>query len=101
MAIISIDVSKAKLDCLWLRDLGRHKAKSKIHPNTSQGHQALLAWTFRQTGEAVESLHFVMEATGPTRYYGGYTTETAVAKAVRKQCRGGWNRGWRRPYYRW
>ena len=38
-------------------------------------------------------------ATTP-RYYGGYTAETPVAKAVRRQCRG-WNRGWRRPYYRW
>lgn len=64
MVIIGIDVSKLKLDCLWLRDLGRHKVKSKIHPNTSPGHQALLAWALQQTGEAVDSLHFVMEATG-------------------------------------
>ncbi len=40
-------------------------------------------------------------ATRPYTYYGGYTRETPVAKAVRKQCRGGWGRGWRRPYYRW
>jgi hypothetical protein len=39
--------------------------------------------------------------TSPTRYYGGYTTETPVTKAVRKRCRGGWNRGWRRSHYRW
>ena len=37
-------------------------------------------------------------ATGPT-YYGGYTSEDPVSRAVRKQCRGGWYRGWRTPYY--
>lgn len=64
MAIIGIDVSKLKLDCLWLRDLSLGKVKSKIHPNTPKGHQALLAWSVQQTGEAIESMHFIMEATG-------------------------------------
>jgi len=62
--IIGIDVSKAKLDCLWIRDLSAMKVKSKVQPNTSRGHQALLDWAMKQTGEAVGDLHFVMEATG-------------------------------------
>jgi transposase len=64
MVIIGIDVSKAKLDCLWLRDSVSLKAKSKVFPNTPAGHQALLAWALKQTGEAVTELHGVMEATG-------------------------------------
>lgn len=64
MKVIGIDVSKAKLDCLWIRDLAGMKVKSKIQANTPAGHQALLAWAVKQTGEAVSELHFVMEATG-------------------------------------
>lgn len=64
MAIIGIDVSKAKLDCLWLRDSISLKVKSKVFPNTSAGHQDLLAWAIKQTKEAATELHFVMEATG-------------------------------------
>ncbi len=64
MAIIGIDVSKAKLDCLWLRDPGRLKVKSKVFPNTPAGHTALVAWALKQTGAAVTELHAVMEATG-------------------------------------
>lgn len=64
MKVIGIDVSKAKLDCLWIRDLVGMKVKSKIQANTPAGHQALLAWAMKQTGEAITGLHFVMEATG-------------------------------------
>jgi len=80
MAIIGIDISKLKLDCLWLRDLTGHKAKSKIHPNTPQGHQALLAWSTQQTGEAVTSLHFIMEATGIYHEALAYALHEAGAK---------------------
>jgi transposase len=64
MAIIGIDVSKAKLDCLWLRDPVSLKVKSKVFPNTPAGHQALLTWLEKQTGAAATELHCVMEATG-------------------------------------
>ena len=80
MAIIGIDVSKLKLDCLWLRDLSLRKVKSKIHANTSPGHQALLAWSIQQTGEAVESLHFIMEATGIYHEALAYALHEAGAK---------------------
>lgn len=64
MAIIGIDVSKAKLDCLWLRDLVNLKVKSKVFSNTPAGHQELLAWLMKQTGEPVGELRCVLEATG-------------------------------------
>ena len=64
MKVIGIDVSKAKLDCLWIRDLAGMKVKSKVQANTPAGHQALIDWAMKQTGEAITGLHFVMEATG-------------------------------------
>ncbi len=64
MTIIGIDVSKSKLDCLWVRDLSTMKLKSKVQPNTPSGHKALLDWAMQQTGEEAAELLFVMEATG-------------------------------------
>jgi transposase len=64
MAIIGIDVSKAKLDCLWLRDSISLKVKSKVFSNTPAGQHALLDWAVKQTGKAIKELHYVMEATG-------------------------------------
>jgi len=60
MVIIGIDVSKLKLDCLWIRDLPGMKIKSKVQANTPAGHKALLAWSVKQTGEDIAGLHFVM-----------------------------------------
>lgn len=62
--VIGIDVSKQKLDCLWLRDIDTRKVKAKVHPNTPEGHRQLLAWAAKQTGESVSDCLFVMEATG-------------------------------------
>ena len=62
--IIGIDVSKAKLDCLWIRDLSAMKVKSKVHQNTPTGHKSLLEWARKHSGKNVSELHFVMEATG-------------------------------------
>ena len=64
MAIIGIDVSKQKLDCLWLKDGVNGKAKSRVFPNNPAGHFALLDWAQKQTNETVEAIHFMMEATG-------------------------------------
>lgn len=63
-AIIGIDVSKQKLDCLWLRDIEQRKVKAKVHPNTADGHRQLLAWVEKQTGQPLAECLFVMEATG-------------------------------------
>lgn len=80
MAIIGIDVSKVKLDCLWIRDLSQGKVKSKLHPNTAQGHQAVLAWSQQQTGEPLESVHFILEATGIYHEALAYALHEAGAK---------------------
>jgi transposase len=64
MTIIGIDVSKKKLDCLWLKDGVNGKAKSRVFPNNTAGHFALLDWAQKQTNETVEAIHFLMEATG-------------------------------------
>lgn len=63
-AVIGIDVSKQKLDCLWLRDIDTRKVKAKVHPNTPDGHRQLLAWVQKQTDKALSDCLFVMEATG-------------------------------------
>ena len=80
MIVIGIDVSKAKLDCLWLRDLESMKVKSKVHHNTPHGHQALLQWASQQTGAAAEDLLFVMEATGVYHEALAYRLHEAGAK---------------------
>jgi transposase len=80
MMIIGIDVSKAKLDCLWIRDLSAMKVKSKVHPNTPAGHKALLEWAIKQTGENIGELHFVMEATGIYHEALAYTMHDAGAQ---------------------
>ncbi|MCU7867391.1 MAG: IS110 family transposase [Candidatus Thiodiazotropha sp. (ex. Lucinoma kazani)] len=63
-AIIGIDVSKNKLDCLWLRQIEPRKVKTKVFPNMSAGHQQLLDWAQKQTGLPRDKIRFVMEATG-------------------------------------
>lgn len=64
MTIIGIDVSKKKLDCLWLKDLATSKVKTRIFPNTPEGHQALIHWATQHTQQAIEAIQFMMEATG-------------------------------------
>jgi transposase len=64
MNVIGIDISKAKLDLLWLRDVTSGKVKTKIHPNTPAGHKLLVNWIVKSTGQAIEHSHCLMEATG-------------------------------------
>jgi transposase len=63
MAYIGIDVSKQKLDCLWVRDLSKGKVKTKVFPNRHQDYPGLLDWLVRQTGEDIGNLHVYLEAT--------------------------------------
>lgn len=64
MTVIGIDVGKDKLDCLWLKEPVALKVKTKVFGNSTQDHEALLSWAQKHTGEALASIHFVMEATG-------------------------------------
>lgn len=62
MNVIGIDVSKAKLDCAWLRE--ENKIKTKVATNSLDGWKELMTWARTNTGDDIDSLHFVMEATG-------------------------------------
>lgn len=64
MAVIGIDVSKQKLDCAWLRDVATGKVKTRVFGNRRQDFPRLLEWLEQQTGEPLDQLHVVMEATG-------------------------------------
>ena len=80
--VIGIDVSKATLDVLWLRDVDTGKVKSKKLGNTPQGHQDLLAWATKNTGEPVDQIRFVLEATGVYHETLAHTLHEAGAEVV-------------------
>ena len=63
MQFIGIDVSKAKLDCCWLRDAEKGKVKTKVFKNTPADHDALAKWLISQTGTEPDQIRVVMEAT--------------------------------------
>jgi transposase len=62
MNTIGIDISKAKIDCAWLRESG--KLKFKVFPNTKAGCIELIEWSLKNTEMKISELHFIMEATG-------------------------------------
>lgn len=64
MYSIGIDISKAKIDCCWLRDADNKKLKTKVFKNTAPDHQALAKWLVKQTGAEPNEIQVVMEATG-------------------------------------
>ena len=64
MFYLGIDVSKAKVDCAWLRDGVTERVKTHVFGNDAEGANALLNWALVQTKSDVEDLHFTMEATG-------------------------------------
>ena len=64
MNYVGIDVSKAKLDCLWLRDIDNRKIKTKVQLNTPKGHEQLVHWLEKTITSAHEETHIIMEATG-------------------------------------
>ncbi|MBO3277201.1 IS110 family RNA-guided transposase [Pseudomonas schmalbachii] len=64
MTVIGIDVSKQKLDCLWLRDPESLKIKTKVFANQPSGFAALIDWCCAQTGETAGQLRVFLEATG-------------------------------------
>lgn len=62
-SVIGIDVSKAKVDVLWLKDVTALKAKSKVFSNDPKGHAELLVWLSKQVNRPLNAMHVVMEAT--------------------------------------
>ena len=61
---VGIDVSKDKIDCLWLRDTETLKVKTKVLPNTASGFQSLRAWFEKNISAELSDIHVTMEATG-------------------------------------
>jgi transposase len=63
---IGIDVSKASLDCAYLRDLDQNKPKRKKCHNDVRHFASLVAWAEAKSGLPVKSLAFIVE---PTHVY--------------------------------
>lgn len=80
MTIIGIDVSKDKIDCLWIRDLDKLKIKTKVYKNNPRDHKLLIAWAQQNTKEDIEQIHFVMEATSIYHEMLAYNLHKAGAK---------------------
>ncbi len=78
-SIIGIDVSKAKIDVLWLKDRENGKIKTKVLANTEAGHQELIQWIETQTKQSVTASHVIMEATGVYHEALAYTLYEAGA----------------------
>lgn len=60
---VGIDVSKHRLDCLWLKDPALTKVKTKVIENCQKGHVQLAEWLCKNTGADPQDIHVVMEAT--------------------------------------
>lgn len=64
MHYVGIDVSKAKLDVLWLRDPTSGKVKTRVFENDMRAIKALVQWLQKQTRAAPEDILVTLEATG-------------------------------------
>jgi len=64
MNVIGIDVSKAKLDMAWLKDVENQKTKNKVFGNQIKAFPQLIEWVEKNTSEEISNTLFVMEATG-------------------------------------
>ncbi len=64
--IIGVDVSKASLDCAYLRDLDQDKAKRENCQNKMRCFASLVAWAEARSGLPVQTLAFIIE---PTHVY--------------------------------
>lgn len=82
MTTIGIDVSKLKLDLAWLRELEPLKVKCKIFKNNKKDFPVLIEWILRNTGQRIEDLHFVMEATSIYHEMLAYALYNAGAKVT-------------------
>jgi transposase len=81
-AIIGIDVSKEKLDLGFYRDLETGKVKTKVWPNTAQGHRQVMDWATQHLKVSIDQIAFVMEATGIYHEALAYALHGAGAEVV-------------------
>ena len=61
---IGIDVSKAKLDVAWLRDINKNKVKTKVFKNEHADYPNLINWLKSNVTEDLSGIHITVEATG-------------------------------------
>lgn len=61
---IGIDVSKAKLDLAWLKDIDKNKVKTKVFKNEHTDYPNLINWLKANVTEELSDLHITVEATG-------------------------------------
>lgn len=64
MHYVGIDVSKAKLDVLWMRDPTSGKIKTRVFENDMRAIKALVQWLQKQTRAAPQDILVTLEATG-------------------------------------
>ena len=82
MIIVGIDVSKLKLDALWLKDVESRKVRTKVLSNTPKGHQQLVDWVEKAAGCNISEVQFVMEATGVYHENLAYALYEAGAQVI-------------------
>ncbi|WP_321155871.1 IS110 family transposase [Psychrobacter sp. LV10R520-6] len=61
---IGIDISKAKLDLAWLKDIEKPKVKTKVFKNDSTDFLKLIDWLKSNVTEDLSDIHIILEATG-------------------------------------
>ncbi|PSW08455.1 IS110 family transposase [Photobacterium sanctipauli] len=64
MEYVGIDISKAKFDCLWLRDSSKNKVKTKVFKNNRTGFQEVESWLLKNTQSQPDDIFVTLEATG-------------------------------------
>ncbi|WP_245673231.1 IS110 family transposase [Endozoicomonas ascidiicola] len=92
---VGVDVSKNKLDCLWLRDPENNKVKTRVFDNTAKGHQQLGQWLLNNIKAKPEEVYVVLEATSvyheALTYYlhnAGFLVNVANPARVRNFAKG-------------
>ncbi len=61
---VGIDVSKDKIDCLWLRDTKTLKVKTKVLANNPSGYNQLQKWFEKNITTHLADIYVSLEATG-------------------------------------
>lgn len=82
MITVGIDVSKKKLDVLWLKELENRKVRTKVLRNLPQGYQQLIDWIEKVADCQIQDVQFVMEATGIYHEMLAYALYEAGAQVI-------------------
>ena len=61
---IGIDVSKAKLDLAWIKDVSKLTKKTKVFKNTPNDFATIITWLKSNVADDISDIHITLEATG-------------------------------------